>query len=66
MSESAFLQLEIMVGVRRFELPTSRSRTVRSSLAELHPECLDYICYELRRRTYKRRGPDGPGRGAEP
>src|ERR1051325_6845859 len=26
-----------MVGGRRFELPTSRSRTVRSSLAELHP-----------------------------
>src|SRR5688572_10420243 len=28
----------MLVGVRRFELPTSRSRTVRSSLAELHPE----------------------------
>jgi hypothetical protein len=26
-----------MVGVGRFELPTSRSRTVRSSQAELHP-----------------------------
>ena len=30
-------QSKLMVGVRRFELPTSRSRTVRSSLAELHP-----------------------------
>ena len=27
-----------LVGVGRFELPTSRSRTVRSSLAELHPD----------------------------
>lgn len=27
-----------MVGVGRFELPTSRSRTEHSSLAELHPE----------------------------
>jgi hypothetical protein len=26
-----------LVGVGRFELPTSRSRTVRSSLTELHP-----------------------------
>jgi hypothetical protein len=26
-----------VVGVGRFELPTSRSRTVRSSLTELHP-----------------------------
>ena len=26
-----------MVGVGRFELPTSRSRTVRSCQAELHP-----------------------------
>ena len=26
-----------MVGVGRFELPTSRSRTVRSNQAELHP-----------------------------
>ena len=27
----------MVVGVGRFELPTSRSRTVRSNLAELHP-----------------------------
>ena len=27
-----------MVGVGRFELPTSRSRTEHSSLAELHPD----------------------------
>ena len=29
--------IRLLVGVGRFELPTSRSRTVRSSLAELHP-----------------------------
>ena len=32
------LRVEKMVGVGGFEPPTSRSRTVRSSLTELHPD----------------------------
>ena len=36
-SESGGLADATVVGVGRFELPTSRSRTVRSSLTELHP-----------------------------
>ncbi len=33
-----------MVGVGRFELPTSRSRTVRSNQAELHPVRYESPC----------------------
>ena len=35
-----------MVGVGGFEPPTSRSRTVRSSLTELHPDAPSSIVYD--------------------
>ena len=46
---------EAMVGVGGFEPPTSRSRTVRSSLTELHPDGT-YIVYEKTARGRKRCG----------
>ena len=39
------LQTGWLVGVGGFEPPTSRSRTVRSSLTELHPGMLPYQYY---------------------
>src|SRR3970282_41895 len=36
-----------MVGVGGFEPPTSRSRTVRSSLTELHPGCHQFYMINL-------------------
>ena len=39
-----------MVGVGGFEPPTSRSRTVRSSLTELHPDRGNAIVYDMRER----------------
>ena len=41
-----------MVGVRGFEPPTSRSRTVHSNLAELHPD--GEASYQIARRARKR------------
>ncbi len=39
-----------LVGVGGFEPPTSRSRTVRSSLTELHPDAPTPIVYDARPR----------------